>query len=377
MINSVAKKYFIALVLFLVFNFLPGRNSYIRGQSLGVDYQIGRVIANHPRFPRLNSPAQAIELSYTIEPQETKLWSLLHGYPRLSWVASFQTLGNKKVLGQAYGVAPVLGFYLWRSVHWRLQMQLGWGLAYLSRHYDDFDNRENIVIGTAINAYNTAALRLAYRWSAWEPSLSLAVGHYSNGHLRAPNLGANIVSLRLGIAYHCLSHSQAGKKERKEALSRLEAFQGRWSAGLRLGLGANSYQSRGPLYPAYLLALGLGYQYARQGLVSAGVEYSINTASYHFRRHNNASATQIRDFDRYSIWIDHELLFGHIGFYTLGGIYLNKHSEQRSLFATQVGLNFYPRSVFRSLQHQCWIGLHIRAYFGLAEFPMLQLGYRF
>lgn len=345
-------------------------------QALEFNYQGGFVIRNHPQFPELKSPTHNFELNYVLEPAENKYWSIFHKYPTLSLSASVQTLGNAEVLGQAVGFAPVMGFYLLRKQHWRLQGQLGWGLAYLTKRFDSFDNPQNIVIGTHLNAYTTARLRLAYRVGGWEPNFTLSLAHYSNSNAMSPNLGINIPSLQFGLRYHP-KIKEIDKSVQQEKLAQLPNFKQRVSPFVQLGMGMSAAISRGPFFPCYTAKVGAAWQYSRKGLAEMGVEYSFNGSVYQFRLHNNPTSVVLRDFNRYAIFLSHEFLFGQVGFYTLGGIYLNKHIDQRSLIATQVGINFYPRSTVWYRRHQVRIGLNIRAYFGLAEFVLLEMGYRF
>lgn len=361
--------FYIIVLLFLLTN-------QLRGQAIGINYQGGFGIANHPRFPALKSMTHSFELNYVLEPKDSSYWSIFHKYPTLSLSSSLQTLGNKEILGQAISFAPIMGFYLLRKTHWRLQGQLGWGLAYLTKHYDSFSNPKNIVIGTAINAYTTARLRLAYRVGAWEPNLSVVLTHYSNSNAMSPNLGMNIPALQAGLRYH-LNIKESDVFERDRKLAALPLFKKRWSPFLQLGLGMSGTISRGPFYACYTGKAGVEWQYSRKAFAGAGLEYSFNGASYKFRLHNSPFSTAQKDFNRYAVFLSHEFLFGHFGFYTLGGIYLNKHVDQRSWMATQVGLNFYPRSTVWFQKHQVRIGVNIRSYFGLAEFALLELGYRF
>jgi len=359
---------------YLILAFLFLWVEQLSAQALEFNYQGGFAIANHPRFPELKSMTHNFEFNYVLEPKAKAYWSILHKFPTLSLTTSVQTLGNKKILGQAIAFAPVMGFYLMRKKHWLLQGQLGWGLAYFTKHYDSFKNPKNIVIGTAVNAYTTARLRLAYRAGSWEPNLSFLISHYSNSNARAPNLGMNIPALQAGLRYHLAIKKEA---ELGKELADLPDFKKRWSPFLQVGLGMSAAISRGPFFPCYTSKIGVEWQYSRKALAGAGLEYSFNGAVYQFRRHNNPETTFKQDFNRYAVFLSHEFLFGHFGFYTLGGVYLNKHVEQRSLIATQVGLNFYPRSTIWFQKHQVRIGVNIRAYFGLAEFALLELGYRF
>ena len=81
------------------------------------------------------------------------------------------------------------------------------------------------------------------------------------------------------------------------------------------------------------------------------------------------------NYSRFSLLVTHELIFGHFGFVTALGAYLNKHNGQKSVFVTKIGFNFYLKNYFKKLKNQLWLGFHIRAYAGEAEQFEVLLGY--
>jgi hypothetical protein len=347
-----------------------------QGRALSLNYGVGYLVANHPRFPQVKALAHSFELAWESRPGSKRYWSILNKYPSLALSASVQTLGNGKQLGQALAFAPIMGFELLRPAPFSMQLQMGWGLAYLTKRYDSFSNPENIVVGTHLNAYATARLHLAYRIASWEPFLNIGVAHYSNGNVMSPNLGFNIPMLQAGLRYR-LQKETRDSSEAAAKMAKLPPFRRHWSPFVQAGLGISATVSRGPFFPVQVLSAGGQWRYARSRSASAGLEYSFNASVYAWALENGGYSALRKDYERYAFWLSHEWIFGHFGFSALGGIYLNKHEGQRSVIPTQVGLNFYPRLPYRHFRHQVWVGLHIRAYFGLAEFVMLQAGYRF
>jgi hypothetical protein len=356
--------------ILLLFCILLGGIKATQAQSsaLGVGLQWGKSIANHPRYPALRPSVAALELQYQLN-TATSFWQQYYPKTRLSILFNYQQTGNAAVLGHAWAVAPMLSFELRSKNSFSLNAQVAWGLAYVSKRFDSFDNPSNIVIGSYLNAFASARLQAGYQIGAWQPRLSLLVSHYSNGNYNSPNLGINLASVELGLNYHWQ------KEIGYEGVAK-EIKQPQFSPFIQIGLGATSRISRGPIFPVYVISTGLHWQYHPRAFAGAALEYSINTAVYAFRQHNSLGAFRRAEFDRYCFWLNHEFLFGRVGFQTLGGIYLNKHIEQRSIFATELGLNFYLKNPYFYHRHQTWIGVHVRAYMGLAEFVMLQVGYK-
>lgn len=351
--------------------FILGLEGSLRAQTaaFGGSVQWAKPIANHPRYPDLASSVGALELRYQFNTKE-QYWQSLYPKARFSMLFNYQQTGNPEVLGHAWALAPMLGFGLLEKKAWRLEMQLAWGLAYVSKCFDSFSNPQNIVLGSRVNAFATARLQAGYQLKRWKFRSALIVSHYSNGNYSSPNLGINLAAIELGLDYHWQS-----TKEQKESKNR-SPEQSKFSPFMQASLGATSRVSRGPIFPVYVLSTGLHWQYRPRALVGAGLEFSRNTAISAFRFHNSPEGYQSKDFNRYCFWLHHEFLLGHVGFQTLGGLYLNQHVDRGSIFATGMGLNYYLKNPYFYKRHQIWVGVHVRAYMGLAEFVMLQAGYK-
>ncbi len=360
---------------FMIYIFLFGGGSScmeIHGQrALSVQAQWGKSIANHPAYPALQPWVGALELQY-LSWNPKYQWARLYPKSQLGVILSVQQTGNREVLGTAWALAPVLHWQLLERSNWSWGLELGLGLGYLSRRFDSFANPQNIVIGSALNAYARARLQASYRLGPWRPQLAFMVSHYSNGNYRSPNLGINLVNLQAGLQYYWSSLETP-----YEHKSKIEVPFKRFHPFVQMGLGASARISRGPVFPVYALSTGLQWRYHKRAFMSAALEYSLNTAVYAFRVHNHGAALPLSEFNRYAFWLNHEFLFGRIGFQTLGGLYLNQHVEQRSIFATGVGFNGYLKNPYSHPRHQFWLGLHVRAYMGLADYVSVQLGYGF
>ncbi len=84
--------------------------------------------------------------------------------------------------------------------------EFSFGLSYNWEPYDDIDNPFNVAIGSYHNAY--IDLKIKYMWY-FSKKVSLSTGlratHFSNGALRHPNAGINLVAPFVGLRYDVVS----------------------------------------------------------------------------------------------------------------------------------------------------------------------------
>jgi hypothetical protein len=342
-----------------------------QNNALSVGYGLGITIPNHPKFPEIKGPSHYGEMEW-IHDNPLKLWSMYNRGAKLHLSGSFQSFGNLEVTGIALGFTPYVSLLLFKKNAFKSELQLGWGLGWLSKKFDSFYNPANIVVGTHFNSSVAARLECAYRIKNFEPFLRLAVQHYSNGNAMSPNLGFNTPLVQAGLTFHYKTLDPALPLPHYT----FPVHDKRFSPFIQLGIGFTANISRGPFFPVYNINAGAQYLYKPARSIWAALEYSFNSSSYHFYI-NNGADYQVNDFNRYALWVGHEWIFGRLGFLAIGGIYLNRHIGQRSIFPTQTGINFYPKLPYRYNKQQFWMGVHIRAYFGLADYVMLQMGYRF
>ena len=87
--------------------------------------------------------------------------------------------------------------------HLSLNYEWGFGMAFGWKSYNYYENPNNTVIGSKINAYLNAGLYLNWILS---PQFDLNVGgsmiHFSNGNTKYPNTGLNTIDFKIGVVYN-------------------------------------------------------------------------------------------------------------------------------------------------------------------------------
>ena len=78
----------------------------------------------------------------------------------------------------------------------------GIGISYNFNPYDSVTNPTNVYIGTELNSYVNFGISMGYRISPkWVTDISLGLKHFSNGSVKLPNYGINIIPLSIGLTY--------------------------------------------------------------------------------------------------------------------------------------------------------------------------------
>ncbi len=147
-----------------------------------------------------------------------------------------------------------------------------------------------------------------------------------------------------------------------------------------LGLGLTQNYAGGPKHAVYMAAVGVSKFLARISKISLSFEGLYHSGFYAFDQHNAGRLQlQHKNYMRYSCWIGHELIFGHLGVYFSLGSYLSKHrfEQKRHKFSAKVGFNLYLNNYFKKFDHQLYLGAYVRAYGGAAELFELNIGYCF
>lgn len=171
--------------------------------SMETKLHYGFIMPHHKYIQYLSTGHfTAFELNVGKQTNGRKKWHQLYNYPYIGlsfWTAN---MANPEVLGSVYTLYPYLNFNLVDHRKLDFNFRFGTGIAYITKKFEPFDNYKNLLIGTNLNV----AISLLYelKWAIQQHiQLSTGVGmtHFSNGALKMPNLGINIPTVNVGVAY--------------------------------------------------------------------------------------------------------------------------------------------------------------------------------
>ena len=292
-----------------------------------------------------------------------KVWHEWQGYPSFGISFLHYNLGDKQVFGDAFAVYPTLDLKVLKKIKLiDSYIQFGWGLAYLTRHYDQFTNTTNNGVGSALNNVTGFKWRFEKRLTThWKAQFGFSFTHFSNGTARLPNYGINIPALNIGAKWtpkplytegyiHRDSSSKSNKKWG------LNAFSG-------LGLSASS-APRGPKYPIYTVAIALIRPLNIVNSLSLGIQYEQNRVVAEFGLATGQFTTKeeaLKAGSRWGVFLGDEFLFGQVAVVLQSGFYLHRYEAVESMWFNRLGLRLYSPIIGRS-NWRGHIGVFLKAH---------------
>lgn len=196
--------HFLCALICLLFSHLHAQESLFSDSRFGATGHAGFMIAHHATMKYLvKGHIRGGELNWSMPTFGKEQWERDYYYPEYGVSVMYLDLSNPNVLGNLYGGFAFMNFpsaFKERSV--RLNFRLGFGVAYISRAFDRLENHKNIAIGSHLNALIDLRFNSSIRVAKHlliQPGIGLT--HASNGSSRVPNLGINMPTLSIGLAY--------------------------------------------------------------------------------------------------------------------------------------------------------------------------------
>ena len=131
-----------------------------------------------------------------------KQWHQKYGNPEIG-VGFYYADYNNQYLGESYALYGYTKIpFTQRQKRVFGYLDLGLGIAYLTKHFDIDENYFNTIIGSHFNAYLRVGVLSNIRINdKFDIVTGLSLNHSSNSKTKTPNLGINVISFNLGTKY--------------------------------------------------------------------------------------------------------------------------------------------------------------------------------
>ena len=348
-----------------------------KGQAIEAELFYGRLVKHSPKINfDIRESSYAALLTWQYQTNGNKEWHHKHRLPRLGVSFIFYDLGERELLGEAFGLWPHVSLFFIRKDKFDLSTTFGSGLGYINRSFHPIDNPENNAIGSSWNYL--VNIRFDAGWKA-SSTVSLLAGvnltHFSNGASRLPNLGINLIGGQVGLRY---TPQPLSANDYLPAPEQSGTYKNRWGLNINLTLGYREYISvGGPQYPIYLAALAATYRLNIAHKLLAGLEYEYNSGVYAFGQHIGAfqSEKQARWLSsRLMFFAADEILFGDWSALLQLGCYLDNDILLRpSFFYVKLGTRYYFPAVGKP-KTRFYAGFYLKAHNSVAEYVSLGIG---
>jgi hypothetical protein len=348
----------------------------------------GKVLNAYSEMSNVNlSSFTSIEYAYF---GNTHSWQQYLNFPEYGLEFMLGNLNND-FLGNVAGIQPFMRWYLTdRLKPIQLSFTGGLGLSYFSNKYNPWENPENGLIGSSLTNYTRVEFELGYKYKHVRLFGTFGIFHFSNGHVKLPNMGANFLQSKIGITYYSDDNFDFQKNEKN--ISR------KWKYSLRTAVGAHSYGSTikpygGPVSPVYTLSQSFGKLVSPAYRISFGINIGHYSSFYNFMQnevkneeHPFLKSTYGTIFFGQEMCMGHVALYGEFGidFYKqflreYGNIFNNENSTSsfiKKFNSNRLGLKYYFRDT-DSDDNNFSLGIFIKANLFQADFAECAIEYRF
>ncbi len=355
------------ITLFFIFNILINQlNAQItNGLSLEVNGSIGTVLRHSARLvlpPMKNIVGTEIHAGWQLKGQQE--WHEWHGFPTVGVSLMYLNLGQSEAVGSVIGLFPTIDFKILKTRPLSITSQIGTGIGYITRKYDQFDNPMANAIGTHFNCMLHLKLRLETPLTRHiKAHLGGSFTHFSNGGARLPNFGLNIPAVEAGLRWALdtegvfIRHHLSRRSPKK------------WGVNTAAGMALSSNNSRGPKYPIYNVSVAAVRYFSKTHRLHLGVAYEQNTLVAEQGLHSvlwQTRAEASRAGDRWLGFVEDEAVFGRVAMLFQTGVYLGNFDGVRNLWYNKVGLRVYLPPIGRP-KTQFHVGFYLKAHLGVAE----------
>lgn len=382
-------------------NATPSSNHYI-----SPEIAIGKTMEANTDFPKTNLQT-GFFLSYgSYNNKNTSEWAQQLNRPKTGIIIGFSDFGNTDQVGRAYSFMPFIELTPLRKLH----VNAGIGTSYIDTQFDAITNPDNKASTTKVNwTFRSFLYYDLFKTSHIDWRLGLGYAHHSNGHTRLPNQGLNsfLASFSANIN---MSKSPIITDDISKTRSRQTYYSMRFGYGINvLSKFINDRKS------VYTIAMEYGKIYNKTYKLGFGFYYRFYEHYYDYIK--NDGELVVEDYPifqdnpfgyatNFGLFVTTELLLGHVGvefdigfniykpFYKVdwrlnqGYDYVNRNGdtivvlgeldwyyEIKRTITSRLGLKYYLINTNKAPKHNIFIGAHINANLGQADFTGFSLGY--
>jgi hypothetical protein len=348
--------------------------SIARAQSmLSIATTQGKILKHSTKL-NYDPPAYSygIELQYLVQTSGKRYWQQAFGNP-LVGLSLLTNQYQDSILGNTYALAPTIQFSLLRWRRLQLHTRLSAGPSIATRYWQrkNFADTFANYLGSALNMYGQVQVGIQFAPTDRVQCVAgIALNHVSNGAIRKPNLGVNLVG------YHAAVRYAVSRPTTYMKLPKASRRKDTWGLDLRYAMAYAEYgDGNGPLLPFYYGALLGNYTLRDKHRLFFGVDYEYSTKQQYFLTLTNQDVRNV--WSASSLWaavMGNEFLLGKFSIPVQLGFYLNNRQWRSKTYYQKFGVMYYP---FKYAQRSTgfYTGLSLKSSGSVADYIDVQVGY--
>jgi hypothetical protein len=326
-------------MLFLLSFLSYGQDTQI-SSYIDVNYFKGNIaLHNDDILHLINGHPEGVIIGWNKKTFGENEWEQRYGYPDYGVSFAYQNLKND-VLGNNYSLYAHYNFYFFKR---NLMVRIGQGIAFTTNPYDKFNNHKNIAFGSKFMSSTYAMLNYKKEriYERFGLQGGLALLHYSNANVKAPNTSINSVTINLGIVYDLNGESEYISDLKEEKFT--EPI--KYNMVFRSGLNESDVVGSGQ-FPFYIFSAYADKRVNHKSAIQLGIDVFFSNFLKELIYYNSVAFPEnnVRgneDYRRIGVFAGHELFINRLSLLTQLGyyIYYPYDFEGRTYF--RVGLKRY------------------------------------
>jgi len=319
----------------------------------------------------VDNPYNALNIRAGIQSSGIKQeWDQIYSYP-IYGLGFYKIWFYSNELGSPQAIYMFLKPPIIRGKKFTWNWEISAGISFGFNKYNPITNSEQKVIGSNINSYFNLGTGISYTISKrLDISLNLELTHFSNGAVRTPNIGVNLMGISPSIIYNFNNNKKnftRNKFEKKE----LSKFKRRSNLQI-LAVGGGKTTTNaiydGATYFAGSLSLDYAYKYCRVGKIGFGLDGFYESALRKFPD-PGIEDPNFSDLSYLGIHLAHHLMIYNLRLTLQFGTYLTSNVSHKGSSYIIVTLNYY---VSKNLFLSCYLKTRNGS---VADFIGLGIGY--
>lgn len=212
------------------------------------------------------------EISAVYQSNGKKKWHHDFLFPKYGVSAYFSDLGYKDVLGTAYGLHTFITLPFIKKNGWSFSSRLGAGVSYVTKVFDQKNNPKNNAISTRLNSLVIIGAEFEKQFKQSSLALGLDMSHLSNGAVKVPNLGLNLVYASIAYTryFNEIEELKEPTVEENKDPSKWHYYSGLYFSSKQI------YPTGGKNYGVVGLTNYIQRKFKTKCIVEAGVDASYN-----------------------------------------------------------------------------------------------------
>ena len=335
-------------------------------------FQYGQLWSHHLELDIFQSHFPAVEISLEKQTYGRQRWEAEYGYPIIGINIWYSGIGGFEELGHAIGIYPSINYPIVQDDNQSLNFRLGVGVGYLTNTFDRLDNYKNFAIGSHINI--CASLFMEYRRKV-SRMLTMTAGfgltHFSNGSMKTPNFGLNILTGSVGITSYLSSPNKSLNKKILPELYSYE-FDGRKYLGFDIAM-AFAYKDLssqyGESFYVYAFYANLLARVSYKSKFGVGLDFTHDESDIVVLKNRDVIVENKSQINKIGASIAYELYMDKLSYLFNLGWYLKALDNSEG--------DIYQRLTLRyMISGKVFANLVLSAHLGKAEYVGFGFGWR-